>query len=176
MQSWKCFRKLAEQYCANPIPHSIMEAIQVDYCESCTLPTEYCEFGCKGVTKSTASELLPEEKTELGAEQPAAPVTKASKKKKLPEVLISKGKKSKRKFTTVVQGLPEVGVKLNKDLTKALSAKFACGVTISVEAAEKVLLIQGDVMYDLPGFLATKFGVSKDCMFYFDKASGKQRV
>merc|ERR1712070_907567 len=81
-----------------------------------------------------------------------------------PDVTIIKQMRAKRKYVTCVYGLESCGIKL-KDATKACGKKFSCGSSVSeTPAGDKVVIIQGDVILDLPEFLSSKMGVPADCI------------
>ena len=53
-----------------------------------------------------------------------------------------------------------------KDVSKALGKKFASGASINESATGgKEIVIQGDVSFDVPPFLASEFNVPIECIF-----------
>ncbi|CAM9210292.1 unnamed protein product [Ectocarpus sp. 4 AP-2014] len=75
-------------------------------------------------------------------------------------VVIGRLSRNRRKFVTVVGGLdtfPDVKI---KDAAKKIGKQFACGSSVSKapSGAEEVV-IQGDVLMDLPGFLETTLNI-----------------
>jgi density-regulated protein DRP1 len=80
-------------------------------------------------------------------------------------VLIQKLIRSKRKATTVVVGMDSVeGIKL-KDVSKALSKKFAGSSSVKDGPKGKEIIVQGDHMEDVAELIVSKFKVDGSCIF-----------
>lgn len=121
-------------------------AISVQYCDQCTLPTEYCEFtDC--AKKAEGSE---EHKRQTRGGKSQAPKAKKQAEKKLEVFRSNRGKK---KFVTVIVGMATFGVDL-KEASKLFSKKFAC--SSSVTGADEIV-VQGDVKYELIDLIPEKF-------------------
>ncbi|CAM9929126.1 unnamed protein product [Scytosiphon promiscuus] len=75
-------------------------------------------------------------------------------------VVIGRLSRNRRKFVTVVGGLDTFPDVKMKDAAKKIGKQFACGSSVSKapSGAEEVV-IQGDVLMDLPGFLETTFNI-----------------
>lgn len=122
-------------------------AISVQYCEHCTLPTEYCEF--TECAKRLAGE-DPEHKRQTRGGKAQGPKAKKQAEKKLEVFRSNRGKK---KFVTVIVGMATFGVDL-KEASKLFSKKFAC--SSSVTGADEIV-VQGDVKYELIELIPEKF-------------------
>eukprot|EP00903_Cladosiphon_okamuranus_P013608 g12673.t2 len=103
-----------------------------------------------------------EEKEEPKKKGKKVRIAKPGKKGAVGEqrVVIGRLSRNRRKFVTVVGGLdtfPDVKI---KDAAKKIGKQFACGSSVSKapSGAEEVV-IQGDVLLDLPGFLETTFDI-----------------
>jgi density-regulated protein len=76
------------------------------------------------------------------------------------KVIITKVQRQKRKYVTVVAGLETVPNLKIKDASKAFGKKFSSGASINESASGvKEVVIQGDVMFDLPPLLVSQFNV-----------------
>ena len=138
------------------------EGGELVYCGVCGMPPEYCEFGeryekCVPWIKEHCPRLL---EGVDGAEKKAKGVLR---KKVVTEdkqrVVITKEMRMKRKAVTVVLGLETFNVKL-KDAAKAFGKKFACSSSVKETATGgQEIVIQGDVVYDLPDFIKGEFKV-----------------
>ncbi|KAG5186856.1 putative RNA binding protein Tma22, partial [Tribonema minus] len=102
--------------------------------------------------------------TAAGAEgdEPKRAARKAPKKKAAPEPMVKIGRvsRNKRKFITIVGGLGAFPHVKLKDAAKQMGRQFACGCSVNKTASgAEEITIQGDVLYDLPGFLESAFGI-----------------
>ena len=74
---------------------------------------------------------------------------------------IRRVKRQKRKFVTVVAGLDTVPDLKLKDAAKLFGRKFSSGSSVNDGATgSKEVVIQGDVIFDLPPLLINDFKVS----------------
>lgn len=79
------------------------------------------------------------------------------------KVVISKTNRNKRKFVTSVIGLETVPDLKVKNAAKLLGRHFACGASASeTPSGAQEVVIQGDVMFDLPDVLVNQLNVSAD--------------
>lgn len=157
------------------------------YCERCTLPPEYCEYSkdfnkCKPWLVVHAPEqypelLLDEELKELSLKDPqdeegdCMPVEEV---KRTGEVLISTAMRGKKKFLTVVQGLEKFGHKL-KDVAKTFRNKFASSSSVTAnKQGEDVVIVQGDLQFEVIEFLNEKMNIPEENMFYIDSKTKKK--
>lgn len=135
-------------------------AISVQYCDQCTLPTEYCEF--TDCAKRAAAEALAnsgdgttnsgdlEHKRQTRGGKAQGPKAKKQAEKKLEVFRSNRGKK---KFVTVIVGMGTFGVDL-KEASKLFSKKFAC--SSSVTGTDEIV-VQGDVKDELIDLIPEKF-------------------
>jgi len=135
--------------------------VKVFYCEVCSLPAEYCEFGssltkCKSwleenhpsewekfysdeALAAKASALSLEQQTKLAAST-AKKESKADAKARLEQeklkdrkVIVKRVERTKRKYITVIQGLESFNIEL-KAAAKVFAQKFATGASVSKSA------------------------------------------
>lgn len=123
-------------------------AISVQYCDHCTLPTEYCEFTDCAKRAAESGDLEHKRQTRGGKAQ--GPKAKKQAEKKLEVFRSNRGKK---KFVTVIVGMATFGVDL-KEASKLFSKKFAC--SSSVTGADEIV-VQGDVKDELIELIPEKF-------------------
>mmetsp|Transcript_6321 Transcript_6321/g.9462 ORF Transcript_6321/g.9462 Transcript_6321/m.9462 type:complete len:187 (+) Transcript_6321:35-595(+) len=168
-----------------------IKPLKVDYCGSCSLPFEYCCFGtperkiqCEKYLENYSdanpesdiaiSQLsLTESKKHSSADQNSIPPEepsaqskkKANKKKSSNEPMVKIGRvsRNRRKYITIVGGLSSFPDIKMKDAAKVMGKQFACGCSVSKTASgAEEITIQGDVLYDLPGFLQSSFKIPPD--------------
>lgn len=171
------------------------------YCPICTMPPEYCEYGptydqclpwilqnCPEVlnadvlAKATGTgDAEDEEKDGEGETKKKKKRGGASvpKKKAAPpemKVIIARVQRQKRKYVTAVSGLETVPDLKLKDAARVFGRKFSSGSSISETATgAKEIVIQGDVLFDLPDLLLKEFKVPKSCIFIMDEGGGSIR-
>ncbi|GJE87425.1 density-regulated protein DRP1 [Phanerochaete sordida] len=163
--------------------------IQVRYCEVCSFPLEYCEFGssftkCKEVLRESDPDLYDRYYSEealqakLGtlsldaqaklekdtAKKEAKAVAKADaalKKKMASQVTIKRIERNKRKHVTSIHGLETFGVDLKK-AAKQFATKFATGasVTKNPQGLDEIV-VQGDVSAEIVEMIEEGQGVLK---------------
>ncbi|KAI0089295.1 density-regulated protein DRP1 [Irpex rosettiformis] len=163
--------------------------VQVHYCEVCTFPLEYCEFGssfkkCKESLQKEDPELYDKyysdealqaklgtlsleaqaklEKEAAKKEAKAEAKADAALKKKLAsQVTIKRIERNKRKHVTSVHGLEAFGVDLKK-AAKQFAQKFATGasVTKNLQGQEEII-VQGDVSGEIVELIEEGVGVLK---------------
>ncbi|EJU06614.1 eIF1-like protein [Dacryopinax primogenitus] len=163
--------------------------LDILYCQVCTFPPEYCEFGssvskCKTWLEGAHPELydkywsedalakkigtlsLEKEKKleQEGKKKEAKAEAKASaaaKKLKESQVIIKRIERSKRKYVTSVFGLEAFHIDLKK-AAKQLAQSLARGasVTLNPQGLEEIV-IQGDVGDEVEEMLAKGVGVLK---------------
>lgn len=124
-------------------------AISVEYCDHCTLPTEYCEFtDC--AKRSAESSADAEHKRQTRGGKAQGPKAKKQAEKKLEVFRSNRGKK---KFVTVIVGMATFGVDL-KEASKSFSKKFACSSSVT---GPDEIVVQGDVKDELIELIPEKF-------------------
>lgn len=122
-------------------------AISVQYCDQCTLPTEYCEF-TECARREQGDDDAHKRQTRGGKAQ--GPKAKKQAEKKLEVFRSNRGKK---KYVTVIVGMATFGVDL-KDASKLFSKKFACSSSVT---GPDEIVVQGDVKDDIIDFIPEKF-------------------
>lgn len=127
-------------------------AISVQYCDQCTLPTEYCEFTdcAKRAAEGSGSSGDPEHKRQTRGGKAQGPKAKKQAEKKLEVFRSNRGKK---KFVTVIVGMATFGVDL-KDASKLFSKKYACSSSVT---GPDEIVVQGDVKDELIELIPEKF-------------------
>ena len=151
------------------------------YCPVNGLPPEYAEFAPdyeKAVEwiKANCPHLLPckEEGDDEGGKKKASKRGGGILKKKVvaedkQRVVIAVEVRSKKKSVTVVEGLETLGVKL-KDAAKVFGKKFAASSSVKdKDSGGQEIVIQGDVIYDLPALLEKEYKIKKAKIFEREK-------
>ncbi|EIW76524.1 eukaryotic translation initiation factor 1-like protein [Coniophora puteana RWD-64-598 SS2] len=162
---------------------------EIFYCEVCTFPLEYCEFGssftkCKEWLKEADSAQYDKHYSEealqskLGtlsleaqkklekdvAKKEAKAEAKADaalKKKMSSPVTIKRIERNKRKHVTAVHGLEAFDIELKK-AAKFFAQRFATGASVSKNAqGQDEIVVQGDVAYDIEELIEKGTGVLK---------------
>eukprot|EP00742_Colponemidia_sp_Colp-10_P002688 GILJ01002872.1.p1 GENE.GILJ01002872.1~~GILJ01002872.1.p1 ORF type:complete len:191 (-),score=33.90 GILJ01002872.1:180-707(-) len=152
--------------------------VQVVYCEVCSLPTEYCEYG------PTPQACLAKAVGGVDIDAPPQEEVKilpGGKKKvvikETPKVIIKKTQRNKRKFVTSIIGLESFNIKL-QDAAKAFGKKFACGSSVvrGQAGVPDEIDVQGDVEYDIVDFITEKWPQIEEDMIEFveDKKKSAQ--
>ncbi|TFK46987.1 density-regulated protein DRP1 [Heliocybe sulcata] len=176
----------AEQETAAPQPKP---PLQVLYCEVCTFPPEYCEFGsslskCKEWLKDEYPDLYDryyseealqakmgtmsmEQQTKLeqdAAKKEAKAEAKAdaAKKKKLAsQVLIKRIQRQKNKYVTAIHGLEAFDIDLKK-AAKLFAQTFATGSSVTKNPqGQDEIVVQGDVSDEVLDMIREEKGVLK---------------
>jgi len=162
---------------------------QVLYCEVCTLPPEYCEFGshltkCKAwlqeahpnlydqfysddalAQKASALSLDQQQKIEQDAAKKEAKAEARAdaeaKKRQTARITIKRIARNKNKYVTAVHGLEQFSIDLKK-AAKQFAQKFATGasVTKNAQGLDEVV-VQGDVSEEIQELLEEQVGVLK---------------
>ncbi|RDX55350.1 eukaryotic translation initiation factor 1-like protein [Polyporus arcularius HHB13444] len=163
---------------------------QVLYCQVCTFPVEYCEFGssftrCKewlqkenpalydkfyseealqakiGTLSLEAQEKL-EKDTAKKEAKAEAKADAALKKKMASTVTIKRIERNKRKHVTAIHGLEAFDVDLKK-AAKFFAQKFATGasVTKNMQGLDEIV-VQGDVSGDIVEMIEDGVGLLKN--------------
>ncbi|OAX35327.1 density-regulated protein DRP1 [Rhizopogon vinicolor AM-OR11-026] len=151
--------------------------LQVIYCQICTFPPEYCEFGssltrCKEWLQGANSQLFDkyysdealqskigtlsleaqaklEKDTAKKEAKAEAKADAALKKKMASQVSIKRIERNKRKHVTAIHGLEAFDVDLKK-ASKFLAQKFATGASVTKNAQGlDEIVVQGDVSGDV---------------------------
>ncbi|KAN0096944.1 Translation initiation factor SUI1 [Tylopilus felleus] len=165
----------------------VVQPVQVLYCEICTFPPEYCEFGssltkCKewlhaahpqlyekyyseealqsklGTLSLQAQAKLEEDAAKKEAKAEAK-ADAALKKKMASQVTIKRVERNKRKFVTAIHGLEVFDVELKK-VAKFLAQKFATGASVTKNAqGQDEIVVQGDVADEVLELIENKTGV-----------------
>ncbi|PYH44787.1 putative RNA binding protein Tma22 [Aspergillus saccharolyticus JOP 1030-1] len=164
----------------------VSQAKHVLYCEVCTLPAEYCEFGgtakkCEEWLKDThpdayqqlySEEALNSKLSSLSVSaqeraakdaakkeaKAAAAEARDAERKAASKVQIKRVERNKRKHVTVITGLDIYGLE-NKKLAKELGKKFATGSSMTRSAGgTEEITVQGDVSEDVKEWLLEFYG------------------
>ncbi|KAJ8603919.1 hypothetical protein CTAYLR_009708 [Chrysophaeum taylorii] len=150
------------------------------YCDACGLPPEYCEYAenyekCVPWLKKHCPQYLKDESSEGGGGDKKKKSKRGGgviKKKEIAEekqkLVIYTEVRSRKKTVTVVEGLETVGVKL-KDASKLFGRKFACSSSVKEkDTGGNEIVVQGDIIYDLPGLLVSEYGIARAKMYTKD--------
>ncbi|KAG2088469.1 translation initiation factor SUI1 [Suillus cothurnatus] len=151
--------------------------LEVLYCQICTFPPEYCEFGssltrCKEWLQGAHSQLFEkyysdealqskigtlsleaqaklEKDTAKKEAKAEAKADAALKKKMASQVSIKRIERNKRKHVTAIHGLEAFDIELKK-AAKFLAQKFATGASVTKNAqGQDEIVVQGDVSDDV---------------------------
>ncbi|KAG2036730.1 translation initiation factor SUI1 [Suillus americanus] len=151
--------------------------IEVLYCQICTFPPEYCEFGsslkrCKEWLQGAQPQLFEkyysdealqskigtlsleaqaklEKDTAKKEAKAEAKADAALKKKMASQVSIKRIERNKRKHVTAIHGLEAFDIDLKK-AAKFLAQKFATGASVTKNAqGQDEIVVQGDVSDDV---------------------------
>ncbi|PIL37596.1 hypothetical protein GSI_01290 [Ganoderma sinense ZZ0214-1] len=163
---------------------------EVLYCQVCTYPVEFCEFGssltrCKewlqktdkalydrfyseealqakiGTLSLEAQEKLDKETAKKEAKAEAK-ADAALKKKMASQVTIKRIERNKRKHVTAVHGLEAFDVDLKK-AAKFFAQKFATGASVTKNAQGfDEIVVQGDVSGDIVEMIEDGVGLLKN--------------
>jgi len=163
--------------------------VQVFYCNVCSFPLEYCEFGssltrCKEWLKderpdlydkyyseealqakigtlSLAAQTKLEKDTAKKEAKAEAKADAALKKKLASQVTIRRIERTKRKHVTAIHGLEAFEIDLKK-AAKQLAARFATGASVTKNAQGlDEIVVQGDVSDEIMDILEKGEGVLK---------------
>ncbi|KIJ69676.1 hypothetical protein HYDPIDRAFT_60017, partial [Hydnomerulius pinastri MD-312] len=166
-----------------------VQPVQVLYCQICTFPPEYCEFGssltrCKEwlneahpklYEKYYSDEALQSKLGTLSLEAQAklekdtakkeakaeAKADAALKKKMASQVQIKRIERNKRKHVTAIFGLEAFDIDLKK-AAKFLAQKFATGASVTKNAqGQDEIVVQGDVSDEVLELIESNAGVFK---------------
>eukprot|EP00736_Rhodelphis_marinus_P006495 Rmarinus@m.23861 len=151
--------------------------IEVQYCQNCGLPLEYCEYGpdpekCQqvadGIATLTVSEKPKEEEAAPEVDAEAEKEAKKEKKKKkkkeeAPAITVCSEQRKGRKVVTVIRGLELFNIK-GKDATKKFSNKFSCGTSASKDHLGPHLVVQGDFVDQMAEFISEAFKVPPEAV------------
>ncbi|KAK8815229.1 hypothetical protein WA158_003446 [Blastocystis sp. Blastoise] len=164
-------------------------ALNIEYCDVCGLPPEYCEYGpcfdlCKPWLKETHLDLYPElSSIEFTQEQIEATQEAIAKRAKISQPLRKKSKKDtgvkeliftiksrqKHKYITIVTGLDLWDVKI-KEACKTFGKKFSCGVSTEKSADGKdEVHVQGDIRDELADLINELYDIPLENMFFVEK-------
>ncbi|KAJ7510491.1 translation initiation factor SUI1 [Mycena galericulata] len=172
-----------------PPPPEPVPPVAVVYCQVCTYPPEYCEFGahltrCKDWLKEEHPDLFDkyysdealqtkvgtlslEAQTKLEKDmakkevKAEAKAEAALKKKMASQIIIKRIERNKRKHVTSVFGLEAFGIDLKK-ASKQFATKFATGssVTKNPQGLEEIV-VSGDVSDEILEMIENEVGVLK---------------
>eukprot|EP00632_Arachnochrysis_sp_CCMP2950_P005876 CAMPEP_0185703810 /NCGR_PEP_ID=MMETSP1164-20130828/15479_1 /TAXON_ID=1104430 /ORGANISM="Chrysoreinhardia sp, Strain CCMP2950" /LENGTH=298 /DNA_ID=CAMNT_0028371123 /DNA_START=15 /DNA_END=911 /DNA_ORIENTATION=+ len=154
------------------------------YCAVCGLPPEYCEYSaeydkCVPWIEEHCPHLLKKAADDEAADGAADKKKKSKrgggvvkKKQSLPEdkmrVVVYTEVRSRKKTVTVIEGLETLGVKL-KDASKLFGRKFACSSSVKdKDAGGAEIVVQGDIIFDLPDLLRAEYSIPRDKLFTKD--------
>lgn len=139
------------------------ERVLVDYCQSCKMPFEYCEFAKKQCTNAmSGKEDKPAEQNTTEAD------AKRDKKVHLIKIL---NETKKNRDHTHISGLETTTTNV-KELGKKLSKKFGCGCgNITADSLE----MQGIYKENLVKFLKSELKSLSGFQFSIDDRSGKNK-
>ena len=113
----------------------------------------------------------------LSAAAPIKPPKKAAAPA-APGIYMSLTSRSRKKFVTAVRGWESFGLVL-KDVSKLLAKKFACAASVvkTSDGSGSEIAIQGDLLQDLPPWIAEEFKqIDKKLIWTVDKAGKKVRA
>lgn len=156
--------------------------VSVVYCPTCTMPCEFCEHGAcfdkclpwivKNCPEVLDPNLLAEMVAKLAVGDDEPLVLEPTKKKgggaaapkkatvRETKVVITRVQRQKKKFVTVVGGLESVPDLKIKDASRVFGKKFSSGCSVNEsQTGAKEVVIQGDVLFDLPNILVSEFKV-----------------
>lgn len=86
-----------------------------------------------------------------------------------PKVVITRVQRQKKKFWTVVAGLETIADLKIKDASRVFGKKFASGCSVSEsQTGQKEVVIQGDVLFDLPAILMNEFKIAASAIFILE--------
>ncbi|EGN93762.1 hypothetical protein SERLA73DRAFT_189529 [Serpula lacrymans var. lacrymans S7.3] len=171
-----------------PQPQPV-QPVQVLYCQVCTYPPEYCEFGssitrCKEWihdahpslydkyyseealqnklgTLSLEAQAKLEKETAKKEAKAEAKADALLKKKMASQVTIKRIERNKRKHVTAIHGLEAFGIDLKK-AAKFLAQKFATGASVTKNAQGlDEIVVQGDVADEVLELIENGAGVLK---------------
>ena len=92
------------------------------------------------------------------------------------KVVISKEVRNKKKAVTSVEGLETFSVKL-KDAAKVFGKKFAASSSVKEkDSGGQEIVIQGDVIWDLPALLEKEYKIPKSKIFEREKGGKLSKV
>ncbi|KAF8839307.1 density-regulated protein DRP1 [Paxillus ammoniavirescens] len=166
-----------------------IQPVQVLYCQICTFPPEYCEFGssltrCKEWLHEThpqlhekyySDEALQSKLGTLSLEAQAklekdtakkeakaeAKADAALKKKMASQISIRRIERNRRKFVTAVHGLEAFEIDLKK-AAKFLAQKFATGASVTKNPqGQDEIVVQGDVSDEILELIENNTGLFK---------------
>jgi len=165
------------------------QPVKVFYCNICTFPLEYCEFGssltrCKEWLKEENEDLYDkfyseealqakigtlsleaqsklEKETAKKEAKAEAKADAALKKKMASTVTIKRIERTKRKHVTAIHGLEAFSIDLKK-AAKQLAGRFATGASVTKNAQGlDEIVVQGDVSDEIFDILENGEGVLK---------------
>ncbi|SBT80775.1 translation initiation factor SUI1, putative [Plasmodium malariae] len=126
------------------------EVVNVEYCQVCTMPYEYCEYGnafneCKEMNKEKFSYDI----VSNNAESSSKRKTKEAPQNTTQKITIQRKTRARKKVVTVVTGLHQY-VKLEK-IAKIFSRFYACGSSVikGTDNNPDQIDIQGDVEHNI---------------------------
>lgn len=149
------------------------QPVDVIYCPTCKLPSEYCEFSATFTDKclpwilENCPEVLGAEiKAKLDKESGGGAAVEGDEPKKkekkntiglvkkkeagVVQIVISRVQRQKKKYVTSVVGLDTVEDLKIKDCAKLFGKKFASGASVGETATGgKEVVIQGDVSFEI---------------------------
>lgn len=160
-----------EEHAGDDEEEEILDDGKLIYCAVCEMPPEYCEYGdnydkCVPWIKQHCPWYL-KQVTSLGEEKKKKSKRGGGviKKKEISadkqKVVVYTEARSRKKTVTVVEGLETVGIKL-KEAAKLFGRKFASSSSVKEkDTGGTEIVIQGDVILDLPNLLVSEYGISR---------------
>jgi translation initiation factor 1 (eIF-1/SUI1) len=138
--------------------------VDVIYCNVCSFPSEYCEFGN---TEKDCMEWLkkahPQEYQKLRGEDldlKNLKISSSSDKKKKEKVIIKRSERNRRKCVTTILGLEHFQVELKK-AAKLFANKFATGSSVSKNnQGLDEIVVQGDLQDEISDLIRAEFKIS----------------
>ncbi|XP_064392443.1 density-regulated protein homolog [Halichondria panicea] len=163
---------------------AVQYPLEVEYCEICTMPPEYCEYGpnpskCYEWMKTN----LPDCYTRL-VERGVGGLTLADSKRQKrggkairkivhcetpKQIKVSTVVRGKKKHVTLIVGLKTFGIDLKK-ASKSFAQHFSCGSSVT---GDDEIVIQGDVSDDVIDFIQGKWPEVDDDSISFTGAQKK---
>ncbi|RKP22336.1 translation initiation factor SUI1 [Syncephalis pseudoplumigaleata] len=144
------------------IQQPALQQQEVVYCEVCTLPPEYCEFGS---SLAKCQQWLKEHHEDLFEQLYGDAQANARDEQAANRVVIKRIERNRRKHVTSIFGLHLFDVDMKK-AAKLFANKFACGSSVTKNNQGKdEIVVQGDVTDDVRDLiLATWPAVTEDAI------------
>jgi density-regulated protein DRP1 len=172
-------------------------AVRVTYCPHCSFPPEYCSLNATGKMKRCRPWLEEtfgpesgyyqvEEGGEVSVKSGGGEAVEGKKKSSKrggqetiakkemkvvarKEIVIVRQQRGRKKATTIIRGVGTFDIK-PKEVSKAISKKFACSASVSNEGE---ISVTGDVEYDVAEMMVQKYKIAKPFIFRIENGIRK---